>query len=76
MKNSRWSGRKVSPKWILIFSIFSFAFGMFLTNRVWAPVDSNGTREHEIKIVSHDDCLTNKDNDLQGAIRRSDEAIR
>nr|GEU50803.1 Avr9 elicitor response protein [Tanacetum cinerariifolium] len=27
---------------------------------VWAPVDSNGRQEHEIKIVSHDDCLKNK----------------
>nr|GEY63929.1 beta-1,3-galactosyltransferase 7-like [Tanacetum cinerariifolium] len=45
-------------------------------NLVWAPVDSNGRREHEINIVSHDDCLTNKDNDLLGPIRRSEEAFR
>ncbi|XP_071691194.1 beta-1,3-galactosyltransferase 7-like [Rutidosis leptorrhynchoides] len=76
MKNS---GREVSPKWILIFSIFSFAFGMFFTNRVWAPVDIEGKimhrREQEIKIVS-DDCTTNKDNDIVGTIHKSDEAIR
>ncbi|KAI3700868.1 hypothetical protein L2E82_45509 [Cichorium intybus] len=79
MKNTRFTGRKVSPKWILIFSIFSFAFGMFFTNRVLAPLDSDGNvmrrREQEIKIVS-DDCITNKDTDLLGAIHKSDEAIR
>ncbi|KAL4567266.1 hypothetical protein LXL04_022845 [Taraxacum kok-saghyz] len=79
MKNTRFTGRKVSPKWILIFSIFSFAFGMFFTNRVLAPLDSDGRvmrrREQEIKIVS-DDCITNKDTDLLGAIHKSDEAIR
>ncbi|KAJ0483562.1 putative glycosyl transferase, family 31 [Helianthus annuus] len=73
------SGRKLSPKWILIFSIFTFTFIIFFINRVWAPLDLDGTvmrrREQEIKIVSHD-CLTNKDNDLLGAIQRSDEAIR
>nr|XP_043627358.1 beta-1,3-galactosyltransferase 7-like [Erigeron canadensis] len=79
MNNSRWSGRKVSPKWILIFSIFSFAFGMFFTNRVLAPVDLEGKvmrrRERKIKIVS-DDYMTYKDNDLFGVIHKSDEAIR
>ncbi|MFS7925835.1 putative galactosylxylosylprotein 3-beta-galactosyltransferase [Helianthus anomalus] len=78
--NNRSSGRKLSPKWILIFSIFTFTFIIFFINRVWAPLDLDGTvmrrREQEIKIVSHD-CLTNKDNnDLLGAIQRSDEAIR
>ncbi|CAI9277825.1 beta-1,3-galactosyltransferase 7 [Lactuca sativa] len=79
MKNTRCTGRKVSPKWILIFSTFSFAFGMFFTNRVWAPLDSDGKvmrrREQEIKIIS-DDCITNKDSDILGAIHKSDEAIR
>ncbi|XP_024995907.1 beta-1,3-galactosyltransferase 7-like [Cynara cardunculus var. scolymus] len=79
MKNTRCSGRKVVPKWILIISICSFVFGMFFTNRVWDPLDSDGKvmrrREQEIKIVS-DDCITNKDNDLLGAIHKSDEAIR
>ncbi|KVH91266.1 Glycosyl transferase, family 31 [Cynara cardunculus var. scolymus] len=59
MKNTRCSGRKVVPKWILIISICSFVFGMFFTNRVWDPLDSDG-----------------KDNDLLGAIHKSDEAIR
>ncbi|KAL8210306.1 hypothetical protein R6Q57_007038 [Mikania cordata] len=79
MKNIRCGGLRLSPKWILIFSIISFASGVFFTNRVWAPLDFDGKvvrrREQEIKIVS-DRCLTNKDSDLLGAIHTSDEAIR
>ncbi|KAK9050420.1 hypothetical protein SSX86_001810 [Deinandra increscens subsp. villosa] len=50
-----------------------------LPKRAWALLDYDGKvlcrREQEIKILS-DNCMTNKDNDLSGAIHISDEAIR
>ncbi|KAL4586625.1 hypothetical protein LXL04_011265 [Taraxacum kok-saghyz] len=79
MKNNRSGGGKVSPKWIIIFSIFSFVLGMLFTNRVWAPIESDGRimrrKEQEMKIVT-DDYITNKDNDLMGEVHKTQEAIQ
>ncbi|KAI3814334.1 hypothetical protein L1987_19086 [Smallanthus sonchifolius] len=72
MKNNRSGGGKVSPKWIVIFSIFSFVFGMLFTNRLWVPLESDGRKEQEMKI----DCITNKDNDILGEVHKTQEAIK
>ncbi|KAM7523468.1 hypothetical protein LguiA_013370 [Lonicera macranthoides] len=79
MKNK--SSGKVSPKWIIIFCIFSFALGMLFTNRVWSPPESNGPimslrrREQELHLVSDDDCTTKKDDDILGEFHKTHEAI-
>ncbi|XP_023740518.1 beta-1,3-galactosyltransferase 7 isoform X2 [Lactuca sativa] len=79
MKNNRTGGGKVSPKWIIIFSIFSFVLGMLFTNRVWDPIESDGRimrrKEQETKFVT-DDCITNKDNDLLGEVHKTQQAIQ
>jgi hypothetical protein len=83
MKNNRNSGGggngKVSPKWIVIFSIFSFVLGMVFTNRVWVPLESDGRimrrREQELKVVT-DDCVTKKDNELMGEVHKTQQAIQ
>ncbi|XP_024963386.1 beta-1,3-galactosyltransferase 7-like isoform X2 [Cynara cardunculus var. scolymus] len=79
MKNNRSGGGKVSPKWIVIFSIFSFVFGMLFTSRVWAPVESDGRimrrKEQDMSFVA-DDCITNKDNDLMREVHKTQEAIQ
>ncbi|RDX71762.1 Beta-1,3-galactosyltransferase 7, partial [Mucuna pruriens] len=36
------SSRKISAKWVPIFSVFSFILGMLITTRVWEPPESNG----------------------------------
>ncbi|KAK9065140.1 hypothetical protein SSX86_016523 [Deinandra increscens subsp. villosa] len=82
MKNNRGGGVRASPKWIIIFSIFSFVFGMLFTNRVWVPLESDGRimrrREQEMKIVT-DDCITQKvvkDNDILGEVHKTQQAIK
>ncbi|KAD7117495.1 hypothetical protein R6Q59_005890 [Mikania micrantha] len=79
MKNNRSGGGRSSPKWIIIFSIFSFVFGMLFTNRVWVPLESDGRimrpKEQETKIVA-DDCITQKDNDILGEVHKTQEAIK
>ncbi|KAM0016117.1 putative galactosylxylosylprotein 3-beta-galactosyltransferase [Helianthus debilis subsp. tardiflorus] len=75
MKNNRSGGRKVSPKWIIIFSIFSFLLGMLFTNRVWVPLDSDmRPKEQDVKI----DCITNKedDDDILGEVHKTQQAIK
>ncbi|XP_071701089.1 beta-1,3-galactosyltransferase 7-like isoform X2 [Rutidosis leptorrhynchoides] len=79
--NNRSGGRKVSPKWIIIFSTFSFVFGMLFTNRVLGPLESEEgrivrRREQELKFVSNDDCITKKNNDLLGEVHKTQEAIQ
>ncbi|XP_071704268.1 beta-1,3-galactosyltransferase 7-like [Rutidosis leptorrhynchoides] len=80
--NNKWNGgRKVSPKWIIIFSIFSFVFGMLFTNRVLGPLESEDgrimrRREQELKFVTNDDCITKKNNDLLGEVHTNQEAIQ
>ncbi|GMP26667.1 hypothetical protein CsSME_00003014 [Camellia sinensis var. sinensis] len=57
---------KVSPQWIIILCIFSFAIGTLFTNRLWAPLpESNGRtisrprHDQELQFVS-DDSITQK----------------
>ncbi|XP_043714405.1 beta-1,3-galactosyltransferase 7-like isoform X2 [Telopea speciosissima] len=84
MKNR--NSEKVSKKWILILSVSSFALGMFFTNRVWAPPESDGQiitrrrQEQELKLVSGD-CVTKQklgrqEKDIMGEVYRTHEAIQ
>lgn len=84
MKNQRSSG-KVSPKLIIIFSIFSFALGMLFTSRVWTPPESDGDGpimlrrrpQQEEQIHFDHDCTTIKNNnDLLGEVHKTHEAIQ
>ncbi|KAM0057084.1 putative galactosylxylosylprotein 3-beta-galactosyltransferase [Helianthus debilis subsp. tardiflorus] len=73
MKNNKNSGRKVSPIWIIICSIFTFVLGIFFTNRVWVPLDSDIRRnEQEMKT----DCITNKDDVILSEVYKTQEAIK
>ncbi|KAK3003789.1 hypothetical protein RJ639_020163 [Escallonia herrerae] len=82
---SRSSG-KVSVKWVPLCSICFFFLGMLLTNRLWAPPESDGQfisrhrREQELQIDS-DDCRTKKkktgqDKDVMEEVSKTHEAIR
>ncbi|KAK3000527.1 hypothetical protein RJ639_021866 [Escallonia herrerae] len=82
---SRNSG-KVSVKWVPLCSICFFFLGMLLTNRLWAPPESDGQfisrhrREQELQIVS-DDCRTKKkktgqDKNVMEEVSKTHEAIR
>ncbi|XP_060208048.1 beta-1,3-galactosyltransferase 7-like isoform X1 [Lycium barbarum] len=77
---------KVSPKWIAIFCIFSFALGMFFSNRVWSPPESDGrimfgrrhTQERDLASVS-DDCETKNSQqkeDMMGEFNKAQVAIQ
>ncbi|XP_076949753.1 beta-1,3-galactosyltransferase 7-like isoform X2 [Bidens hawaiensis] len=79
MKSNRMGGgNKVSAKWIIIFSIFSFLLGMLFTNRVWVPLDDSDMRpkDDHMKV----DCITNKDDDdddiLLGEVHKTQQAIK
>ncbi|XP_070016624.1 beta-1,3-galactosyltransferase 7-like isoform X2 [Nicotiana sylvestris] len=86
MKNR--SKGKVSPKWIVILCIFSFALGMLFSKRVWAPPDhtvSDGratfprlyNQEQKLNSVP-DDCENkkNQEDDMMGEFNKAHEAIR
>ncbi|KAJ7965635.1 Hexosyltransferase [Quillaja saponaria] len=77
--------RKISAKWIPIFSIFSFLIGILITSRMWAQPESNSQlisrhqHEQELQIVS-DDCTSKKkpvkDKDVMDEVYRTHEAIQ
>ncbi|XP_042494645.1 beta-1,3-galactosyltransferase 7-like isoform X2 [Macadamia integrifolia] len=82
MKNR--SSEKGSVKWVLILAISSFTLGMFFTNRMWAPPESNGQiisrrrKEQELKDFSGD-CVTKQklgEKDIMGEVYRTHEAIQ
>ncbi|XP_009607565.1 beta-1,3-galactosyltransferase 7-like [Nicotiana tomentosiformis] len=75
---------KVSPNWIAILCIFSFALGMLFSNRVWTPPESDGRimfgRRHkqEIDLASvSDDCDTknSQKEDIVGEFNKAQVAI-
>ncbi|CAH9109898.1 unnamed protein product [Cuscuta europaea] len=64
------SGR-VSPKWIFVFSVLSFAFGMLFSSKVWAPLEMDDGRMmfgRRIKQEKLDDCGTKVDQDNEKVI--------
>ncbi|CAH9142950.1 unnamed protein product [Cuscuta epithymum] len=64
------SGR-VSPKWIFVFSVLSFAFGMLFSSKVWAPLEMDDGRMmfgRRIKPEKLDDCGTKADQDNEKVI--------
>ncbi|KAL7086273.1 hypothetical protein ACP275_14G329300 [Erythranthe tilingii] len=82
------SGGKVSAKWIPVFSICFFFFGMVFTNKFWAPLESNSQLitkqrlDQELQIVS-EDCNNKKkkegdmDNkDVMKEVYKTHEAIQ
>lgn len=77
---------KVSAKWLPLFSLFFFFLGMLLTNRLWAPPESNSQlisrhrQDQELQIVS-DDCTTKKkkpgkDKDVTEEVYKTHETIK
>ncbi|KAL8110942.1 beta-1,3-galactosyltransferase 7-like [Apium graveolens] len=77
---------KISAKWIPIFSVSFFFFGMLFTNRLWAPPESSGQlmsrqrQEQELQIIS-EDCTTKKkkpeeDKDVMGEVHKTHDAIQ
>ncbi|KAF5960685.1 hypothetical protein HYC85_001894 [Camellia sinensis] len=73
---------KVSPQWIIILCIFSFAIGTLFTNRLWAPLpESNGRtisrprHDQELQFVS-DDSITQKGKDVMGEVHKTQESIQ
>lgn len=73
MVKTRSSGRsgRVSPKWILVLSLLSFAFGMLFSTRVWAPLEMDDGRMlfgRRIKQQKLDDCDTTVDQEKKGVI--------
>ncbi|KAJ4963464.1 hypothetical protein NE237_023403 [Protea cynaroides] len=79
------STEKVSVKWILFLCVSSFALGMFFTNRMWVPPESNGQtitrrqKEQESNAVS-EDCVTKQklrqEKDIMGEVYRTHETIQ
>ncbi|KAI5672018.1 hypothetical protein M9H77_12382 [Catharanthus roseus] len=78
MKNRNNRGR-VSPKWIVVFSIFSFGLGVLFTTRIWVPMEhedqiiSKRRRQQEFESVS-DDCETKKEKDKEDLMKGYIEA--
>ncbi|KAK7301288.1 hypothetical protein RJT34_12149 [Clitoria ternatea] len=81
------SPSKISAKWVLIFSVFSFFGGMLITSRVWGPPpESNGAlvsnhrHEQEMQVVSGN-CATKKmqpvmGKDVMSEVYKTHEAIQ
>ncbi|KAJ8555347.1 hypothetical protein K7X08_012843 [Anisodus acutangulus] len=77
---------KVSPKWIAILCIFSFALGMLFSNRVWSPPESDGrimfgrrhTQERDLASVSDDRQTKNSQQkeDMMGEFNKAQVAIQ
>lgn len=80
MMKARNSG-KVSPKWIVLSCIFTFALGMLVSNRVWLLPESNGQtmwplqRDQDLQLLPHD-CTTQKNNEILGQFQKTHEAIQ
>ncbi|XP_072953578.1 beta-1,3-galactosyltransferase 7-like isoform X2 [Typha angustifolia] len=78
------SERRVSARWILILSVFSFALGMLFTDWFWHAPESNNQiiykrrQEQELQIIS-EDCATKRldeDEDIMGEVTRTHETIQ
>ncbi|XP_009777689.1 beta-1,3-galactosyltransferase 7 [Nicotiana tabacum] len=76
---------KVSPKWIAILCIFSFALGMLFSNRVWTPPESDGMimfgrrhkQERDLAFISDDcDSKDNQKEDMIGEFNKAQVAIQ
>ncbi|XP_075519013.1 beta-1,3-galactosyltransferase 7-like isoform X1 [Primulina tabacum] len=78
---------KVSAKWIPIFSIVFFFFGMLFTNKLWVPLESNNQlitqhrHDHELQVVSEDRTTKKKktedqDKDVMNEVYRTHQAIQ
>ncbi|XP_073010968.1 beta-1,3-galactosyltransferase 7 isoform X1 [Typha latifolia] len=79
------SERRVSARWILILSVFSFGLGMLFTDWFWDAPESNNQiiykrrQEQELQIIS-EDCSTKRkldeDADIMGEVTRTHETIQ
>ncbi|KAL5128585.1 Beta-1,3-galactosyltransferase 7 [Glycine soja] len=78
------TSKKISAKWVPIFSVSSFLIGMLITTRMWEPPESNGVllsnhrHEQELQVVSGD-CATKKpvqDEDVMSKVYKTHEAIQ
>ncbi|KAG4958965.1 Beta-1,3-galactosyltransferase 7 [Glycine soja] len=78
------SSKKISAKWVPVFSVFSFLIGMLITTRIWEPPESNGVflsnhrHEQELQVVSGD-CAPKKpvqDNDVMNKVYKTHGAIQ